>query len=1758
MRIPEKPQEKKKTPFEALFSSEALAKGVVKDPRLGTSKVARDIPRGRSPIHDAMRDDPGTLVGAMQKFRETHPRADKAAEAQYKKALLARLKGIPSDSKGHYRFENQKIPDLTQFQPTSLMGEIGAVAKTMREPGHGLPTRAEINTVAKQGENVAETVAGVLGGYLKGNVEGSSLAQIMGGGAGAGGGMVAAMPWETAKNAMTTVSGDPSVGLGERAGAAALTYLDAGAPGTGRVLKGAWNAGKGLLKSKAVTKTVVEGVEAVLAEVSPKPLGTIKTGSINPKTPPVKVPEVPVVETPKPVKPLGTTRTGSVNPKTPPVKPVETPKVEAPVPAQNVKPTTPIAPKMEGISADITKLSEAELDALEAKLEVAVQQQKTLAKAGEAQGPGAWRSDVDPGVDWKDLENLRAWRKGEWKPPEEGNPFFSSKVTEKGTNQYGEATLKPTGEYIVKGPGALKGATGPDGNVLKFSSKAEADAYAETLWGKPKTPVTAQNVKPVEPVGKGKGSVETPKPVKPKDDVGAAATFVGKEDGKRNMGGLLKEGFGPSEPVSVRNLTTGELKPGEGRQLKGGLFEGLRLYVVKDGDAYRIIEGGTGEILGGAHTRTLAVDGIRDGIKRMGGAKAYADRVTELHLKTQARRIEKQPVTGKPVKPKVEAGTGTTPKPVSGAKEVEVVPRQPVPASKQEINVPRGFGRPSRVAPIVERTDTHVIVRYGDTGAFDVLPNDTRRIASGAKHHNGPFSTLDDARAAAKSVDSPQSKPSTAPKAKPSEKLPLEATETPASKPPKVEVTAEQGTPEWRKQVAERAKLARERIANPLDTEGHVNIGSGGDTEHFTDHAWAALDDVLNAGDDVVKGLENFRKGAGKALSEADFEKAADDVRKLMLAGGQASRAGGQATGLANQEQARQAVAGIIDEVESAGGKGADHWQEVGKKSLNESADPKGAASALAEDVASGKVELTGENVGKLLEGDRHHSNTVNEAAKRLDEAIKNGGETGPLKKAYQDALDARQTYLDNIQVGKGRWSDVGRALQAGSDLDTGNFADVIARATRSKGSALTEKEADAFKKIVDQLGVDSPEGVPAKLREIQEELAKLRMAENQPKPVKGAARFDKKVLDDELDALTKQLVQMSGKASALVDPSLYPVIGKIALNYAKRGINTLDELVEATIAHLKKQGIDADRQDVVDAMSPQSAKATKSELEQQIAKLKAEARKESTGGKQKALDAEAKAIADTKAKIADLEEQIATGNFKGQNAGKPRTELQKELDKLRREANAKSPEGVAKRAADTDAKIAELERKLKEKDFRVPTKREVQLTRQAEALKGREWLLKKELNSLIKDAGRSPLEKQIDKVLDVWGVGRTFKSSFDVSFMGVQGFPALIVEPQAWRQAWAPMLKALKTQGYERTVGELAKREDVIQWLRAGAEFPAIKGSGEEFFISDLAGRLPPIKASNQAYDVGATMTRLKMMNNMRDALEEGAEKLTLDQMKVIADYANTFTGRGAFLKGAQTQAKATGAVFYAARYAASLFETAAGRPLLNAAIQASKSGDTRVLKAIAKKYARLYGVVAAWLPAAHVALKPAGYDVKLSPRHTDFGRAVKKLPNGDTATLDLIPAVIQQPLRVLSQLTTGRVSAADKEEGGFKARATTMESLLETKASPGLGVGLGLLDGEKFGEKYNLNTAEGIGNVAKGLFAPISMENAYDLATSELSPLEKLIFLSLAPLGGGNLRKGGVKKAPKSEADKIVDSVMKDATKGADPDAIIKKAGG
>lgn len=317
-----------------------------------------------------------------------------------------------------------------------------------------------------------------------------------------------------------------------------------------------------------------------------------------------------------------------------------------------------------------------------------------------------------------------------------------------------------------------------------------------------------------------------------------------------------------------------------------------------------------------------------------------------------------------------------------------------------------------------------------------------------------------------------------------------------------------------------------------------------------------------------------------------------------------------KATGLANQIQAQHVAEGLIKEIPSSESKTPAEWLADGQKAVADGAD----YISLARDVANGKM-ANPTDVGILQEGNRLLMKDVNDAHTRLMADPSNK----KLQSDVNAAQDRLQGYLEDVQAGKGQWHNLGQAWQAAATVDTGSYAAVLQRA-RSKPYNDPRVEAELTKMVEDN----------AKL---QAEIDRLKAnpTEFDAKQAVSRARsrkYDKETLKTNIDTNARRLKELFDKGlfiskgagsgpgginAGANEFEAIKVLKEIALDHARLHLGApLEEIVVKVQDFLGSHGLKVSRQDVIDAMAHTESNP-RSEAQKQLQKLRNQAKREST-----------------------------------------------------------------------------------------------------------------------------------------------------------------------------------------------------------------------------------------------------------------------------------------------------------------------------------------------------------------------------------------------------------------------------------------------------------------------------------------------------------------------------------------------------------------
>jgi hypothetical protein len=393
----------------------------------------------------------------------------------------------------------------------------------------------------------------------------------------------------------------------------------------------------------------------------------------------------------------------------------------------------------------------------------------------------------------------------------------------------------------------------------------------------------------------------------------------------------------------------------------------------------------------------------------------------------------------------------------------------------------------------------------------------------------------------------------------------------------------------------------------------------------------------------------------------------------------------------------------------------------------------------------------------------------------------------------------------------------------------------------------------------------------------------------------------------------------------------------KFLRGLVKKGITEINDLSQQVLDEMKSEIPDLTIRQVRDAITDYGKRVnpTADDIKKQISTARRVGRllselEDLQNNKRKQTNPS------TKAKLTEqevkLKKQIAALNKK-----LPQTDDEVEAENEQRRESAK---------AATKRRIAELEEKLKNKDFSKPKPKKViedtELTRlNAEKERIQNQFDKEQYKNELKN--RTGWQKAGDIALElISALPRALVASIDFSAVLVQGIIRVLTRPgqsikamgdmfkqfasekvqQDWEnkvkaQTWYPTLEASKIQLTE-VGGKLSAREELFigDWINhiwSGIGWTLALGNkkGQDFF-----NKLNPYKATNRAYVGYLNSIRVQAFLEGMKFIEKRGMTFESDP-KVFQDwgqYVNNSTGRGT-LGGLERSAKAMSIAFFAPR---------------------------------------------------------------------------------------------------------------------------------------------------------------------------------------------------------------------------------------------------
>jgi hypothetical protein len=412
---------------------------------------------------------------------------------------------------------------------------------------------------------------------------------------------------------------------------------------------------------------------------------------------------------------------------------------------------------------------------------------------------------------------------------------------------------------------------------------------------------------------------------------------------------------------------------------------------------------------------------------------------------------------------------------------------------------------------------------------------------------------------------------------------------------------------------------------------------------------------------------------------------------------------------------------------------------EAGKKAVDENRiDPR----KLAEELAKKPRPHTDEESAALLYDRMRLQNEHAQVMSAIDDDRSTGNEAKEVvdRDRLQKIEDAMNT---NDYAARRSGTETGRALNARRMMIKQDYslANVLQRARAASPDGMVAPDVrDRLETLAKQL-----EEANRRIDEY-EETKKQQAAERTVEKIKGqqarVERTGKRVaakadLKTEYDSLIKELNAELQQLSAnpMLNPKLYELFGKLAVNRIQSGLLTIEQIVDDLHGALQENGIS--KREIRDYISQYGKKIelSKDQIKVQLREARRQGRLIS-------------AIEDAQARERPLHSGLQRD---------AQTERVKELNKQLREAMKESgltyegdqqtidARNLARYKTTLQNKIKTLQKQLDTGDFTKPTRRQTILDRQAEDLKAQAEKIKSQVDDAIykqKMAARTPIEK--------------------------------------------------------------------------------------------------------------------------------------------------------------------------------------------------------------------------------------------------------------------------------------------------------------------------------------------------------------------------------------------------------------------------------
>lgn len=783
-----------------------------------------------------------------------------------------------------------------------------------------------------------------------------------------------------------------------------------------------------------------------------------------------------------------------------------------------------------------------------------------------------------------------------------------------------------------------------------------------------------------------------------------------------------------------------------------------------------------------------------------------------------------------------------------------------------------------------------------------------------------------------------------------------------------------------------------------------------------------------------------------------------------------AAKAPQKVTGVSNNIQLTKVEEGILKESPIGKGMTKQEFQskveDAGRRIDAGEVNP----SAVADAIENGKA-LDTNDLAVVQAGNRRLEAVTTKLQDQLDAAIAKGDDATivSIQKQVDKSRKDHLEYLEKVQKGKSEWSNVGRLMAQGLDVDADTLTGTIANAQRAAGKTIDKLDAPVREELT-KIGTEL-ETINKQLADLTAENKRLqkliadgkapgfKRAEIQVRREKAITNIRTKWAENKPEARISSDPLMAGRTIDELQrlAKIAPDVVELAKTYIAEGADTVADILK----RIKKDtDVDLTEDDFNLVLSGEYRQFKSPKVEDAV-------------NFEDVNKAFAKMVNDEK--LADLRKQARTAPIA------QRSRIQKSIRKLEVQIKQQQlPNARAKAQIDADTQ------RLIEKRESARVQRD-------------------DIYAQLKDKRERELHPTKTFLLELVNAPKSVVLSLDNSAPMTHGAFVLGSHPITWLKATSKSIGAfLKEENRVKALASIRSDPYFDKAVGAGkVKGLAMRDLNDAAPYSGIVGRIPilgkPFKASDRAMEVFGAKVRLELFKSYAKAEESGwltrFYKANPDYA-AIGEAVNTMTGRGTG-KAAEGAGKLFGTVATAPTYTVSRFKLAMGTPFFNAAIRKQPVLAARVLA----DYTKYVGATVTGL----VAAQRYGLEVDWDESSSNYLKY--KIP-GTNVWIDPNGGILQ-PVRLALQMKTKDPAIA----GGF---------FLAGKAAPlpraAMNLQAGLRGKKQFGKSYDPSTPEGKMNLLFQ-FAPLSGQNIGEIKNEPNLTTEQKTVLGIISFFGTNV---------------------------------------